>query len=180
MNFEPMMKMMSLSSIGLMIWIAAQTFTPPKEVVVYVEVPAPVVVTQVIHAPISTARPAPRPDSLCLALNIYHEARGEPLKGQVAVGQVTLNRAAVAYKGASSVCDTVFARKQFSWTHEDPRQPSGAELRPSLDLARKILAGRYIDRTHGALHYYNPHKVDAWWADSYAEVAVLGNHRFMR
>ena len=30
---------------------------------------------------------------LCLALNIYHEARGEPLKGQIAVASVTMNRA---------------------------------------------------------------------------------------
>ncbi len=30
----------------------------------------------------------------CLALNIYHEARGEPDEGKVAVGHVVMNRAA--------------------------------------------------------------------------------------
>ena len=30
----------------------------------------------------------------CMALNIYHEARGEPFAGQVAVGHVVMNRVA--------------------------------------------------------------------------------------
>lgn len=30
---------------------------------------------------------------LCLALNVFHEARGEPETGQWAVAQVTINRA---------------------------------------------------------------------------------------
>jgi len=29
---------------------------------------------------------------LCLAKNIYYEARGEPMHGKIAVAQVTLNR----------------------------------------------------------------------------------------
>ena len=31
-------------------------------------------------------------EASCLALNIYHEARGQSIAGQIAVGQVTLNR----------------------------------------------------------------------------------------
>lgn len=34
------------------------------------------------------------PDVHCLAQNIYHEARGEPMVGKVAVAHVVLNRAA--------------------------------------------------------------------------------------
>lgn len=33
-------------------------------------------------------------DIKCLALNIYHEVRGEPIIGQVAVAKVVLNRVA--------------------------------------------------------------------------------------
>ena len=29
---------------------------------------------------------------VCLALNIYHEAKNQPLIGQIAVAQVTINR----------------------------------------------------------------------------------------
>ena len=49
---------------------------------------------------------------LCLALNIYHEARSEMIPGQYAVAQVTMNRAGEK----SNVCKTVVAKHQFSWT----------------------------------------------------------------
>ena len=53
----------------------------------------------------------------CLALNIYHEARGESLLGQQLVAQVTMNR--VRHNSfPSTVCGVVTQRKQFSWTHD--------------------------------------------------------------
>ena len=52
----------------------------------------------------------------CLAMNIYHEARGERMEGQIAVAQVTLNRAAHE-EWPSTICDVVYQPKQFSWTH---------------------------------------------------------------
>ena len=33
---------------------------------------------------------------MCLALNIYFEARSEPIEGQIAIAEVTLNRVASA------------------------------------------------------------------------------------
>ena len=45
------------------------------------------------------------------AMNIYHEARGEPVKGQIAVGTVTMNRANWDVK---EICPVVYAPKQFS------------------------------------------------------------------
>lgn len=180
MKMMPVLKGLNLMAAGALVWSAAQALAPADPVVVNVEAPAPVVITQFVPILVKPMRPPRRPDRLCLALNIYHEARGEPVAGQVAVGQVTLNRTAARYKGAETVCDTVFLRKQFSWTHESPRMPSPAELRPSLELADRVIAGEVRDRSNGALHYYNPKKVDAYWKDDYAEVAVLGNHRFMR
>lgn len=50
---------------------------------------------------------------LCLALNVFHEARGEPIEGQHAVAEVTMNRAAGDEK---NVCKVVMAPNQFSWT----------------------------------------------------------------
>ena len=34
---------------------------------------------------------------ICLAMNIYHEARSEPIAGRVAVAEVTLNRVESKY-----------------------------------------------------------------------------------
>jgi len=53
----------------------------------------------------------------CLALNIYHEARGETFEGKLAVAAVTLNR--VRHKRfPDGVCEVVWQPRQFSWTHD--------------------------------------------------------------
>ena len=76
-------------------------------------------------------------EHVCMALALYHEARGEPLAGQVAVALAILNRAASPIY-PSSICKVVFqgaapARKaghgscQFSFTCNNrllmPRDP---------------------------------------------------------
>lgn len=127
----------------------------------------------------ASARPVPRPDTLCLALNAYFEARGEDRKGMAAVTQVAINRTARGYRGARTACETVFMRKQFSWTHEGLPMPTGEELKEAREVAAGVYAGRYRNRVGSAHLYYNPKKVDAWWAGSYTEVTVIGNHRFM-
>ena len=69
----------------------------------------------------------------CLALNVYFEARGEPLDGQYAVAEVTMNRVASG-RYPSTVCGVVYQkgwdplRKRqvgaFSWTeYESPPSP---------------------------------------------------------
>ena len=50
----------------------------------------------------------------CLAKNIYFEAKTESIKGQVAVGLVTLNRV-MGRHYPNTVCEVVYERKQFSW-----------------------------------------------------------------
>ncbi|WP_151708867.1 cell wall hydrolase [Acinetobacter brisouii] len=49
----------------------------------------------------------------CLALNIYHESRGESELGKKIVAQSTLNR---VKENNSSVCEEVLRPHQFSWT----------------------------------------------------------------
>lgn len=54
----------------------------------------------------------------CLAKNIYYEARGESVAGQMAVGEVTINRVR-SPRFPSSVCGVISQRRgelcQFSW-----------------------------------------------------------------
>lgn len=52
--------------------------------------------------------------AMCLAMNVYHEARGEPVNGQVAVAAVTMNR---VRQQNTDVCTEVYKHKQFSWTN---------------------------------------------------------------
>ncbi len=51
---------------------------------------------------------------LCLALAVYHEARGEPLIGQKAVAEVVMNRVA-SDRFPDTICGVVMQPKQFSF-----------------------------------------------------------------
>src|SRR5688572_29718365 len=56
----------------------------------------------------------------CFIDNIYHEARGEPHEGQLAVANVVANR----YRSGlypKNLCDIVYQHKQFSWTANKPK-----------------------------------------------------------
>ena len=52
---------------------------------------------------------------LWLALNIYFEARNQPIEGQYAVAHVTLNRAAQTKRSIKAV---VLEPGQFSWVRQ--------------------------------------------------------------
>lgn len=51
----------------------------------------------------------------CLALNIYHEAKGESTAGKIAVGMVTINRTTDS-KFPSTICGVVQQKKYFTKT----------------------------------------------------------------
>jgi len=115
---------------------------------------------------------------LCLAMNIYGEARGEPLEGQIAVAQVTLNR--VAHPDyPDTVCAVVFQENQFSWTRKQLliREPKAAMT--SFLLAGTILIAPPEDVTQGATHFLSGNRFPDW-ADQMTQVATIGNHRFFK
>ena len=72
----------------------------------------------------AVAQPIQKPvdvvEKNCLAANIYYEARGESEHGQKAVAAVTLNRVK-SKKYPKTVCAVVMQKKQFSWTHQQPK-----------------------------------------------------------
>lgn len=129
-------------------------------------------------------------DLYCLAHNIFHEARGESVEGQIQVGYVTMNRVKVKSHGwPDDVCGVVFQRKQFSWTLDKPYVDLGnpgerqAYVR-AVNVAAGVLSGLYEDKTEGSTHYYAVNgmkgKNPPWWAESYKTVKVVGNHTFLK
>lgn len=126
--------------------------------------------------------------ALCLAANLYHEARGEPAAGQLAVALVTMNRAA---QNPAKVCNVVFSPKQFSWTNQYvSKVPGGWKLAPRLypadaraweqakKTARLALSNRVRDFTKGATHYHTT-EISPYWANSdLKRVGVIGKHLF--
>lgn len=124
--------------------------------------------------------------AMCLAINAYHEARGEPVMGRYAVALVALNRAKQDHE---TVCREVFRPKQFSWTTGVKKVPGGwyipAHLHPkeadawrdAKIIAKTTLNGRMPDFTRGATHYHATY-VRPYWAASMIKVRTIGLHRF--
>ena len=119
----------------------------------------------------------------CLALNIFFEARTEPLMGQMMVAEVTLNRVA-SNRYPDDVCDVVWQRKQFSWTHDgkhdNPVRMSYLDRQAWKEiqvLAKEILDGKIDMPRNGATHYHASY-VEPYWVDSYSYVGKVGEHLF--
>ncbi|HEY8519833.1 MAG TPA: cell wall hydrolase [Gammaproteobacteria bacterium] len=130
-----------------------------------------------------------RVDLQCLAENVYYEARGEPVSGQYAVAEVTMNRVR-ARQFPSTVCDVVHEKRwdplrkrlvgAFSWTElERLPRPRG----PAWDRARAVAEAVYdqkeAPRVEGALYYHAEH-IEPSWAKEKRLVAEIGRHRFYR
>ena len=116
----------------------------------------------------------------CMTANIYHEARGESVKGQYAVAHVTMNR--VHHKQfPDTVCEVVIQPKQFSWTHtiDDPRPREYQAWRQARKIAIDVMYGNVPDNTFDAI-YYHADYVDPWWskADGMFMTRTIGSHIF--
>lgn len=123
----------------------------------------------------------------CLALNIYHEARGEPLEGQLAVAHVVLNRARDP-RFPGDVCEVTYEHRtgfgpdcQFSWTcdgiSDRPRDP--VAWRRSQALARQVYDGLAADPTQGALWFHADY-VEPHWSPGERAGQRIGQHIFFR
>jgi N-acetylmuramoyl-L-alanine amidase len=128
-------------------------------------------------------------DLQCLAENIYFEARGEPLAGQYAVAEVTLNRTR-SRNFPHSVCAVVHETRwdpgrhrfvaDFSWTELGAASPEDG---PAWRQAMIVAAGAY-DELHapvvpGAL-FYHATSIRPGWARTRTAIATIGNHVFYR
>lgn len=124
------------------------------------------------------------PELYCLALNIYFEARGETVRGQFAVADVTLNRVE-ADEFPDTICGVVYQRRQFSWTHQvnNPRNPRIREREAWHDaqLYAMEIAVWEIERgvTDGATFFHATY-VRPRWRLSFEKTARIGAHLFYR
>lgn len=126
---------------------------------------------------------------ICLALNVYHEARGESLAGQYAVAHVTMNRVADS-RWPSGVCAVVkqggewpLHKCQFSWWCDGRSDKARDSERwyMAVNVSRRVLSGA-PDITQGATHYLNPDKVRRTppWTRHLVSTGRIGNHVFYR
>ena len=128
-------------------------------------------------------------DLRCLAENVYFEARGEPMRGQIAVAEVTLNRVHSPYF-PKSVCEVVHqshwdpVRRRrtaaFSWTGQRVRaEPRGRAWEEAMAAATAVYDARHEPVVRGAL-FYHANYVHPHWAKRRKPIATIGNHVFYR
>jgi len=135
----------------------------------------------------------------CLATNIYHEARGEPIEGMYAVAHVTQNRVnSSSYP--DNTCDVVYQavyskwwleekgrlvpvkwKCQFTWYcdgRSDVINKDDPSWELALDVAHDVISKRSPDITHGSTHYFNHHIADPNWKHAMVLVTKISNHSF--
>lgn len=122
-----------------------------------------------------------------LACNIYKEARGEGLEGQMAIGFVTINRSQHE-KFPESVRKVVYQHKQFSWTiYKNGYKIRDREMwNQSLQVAKFLMkiknnpaAYDFLDNTNGSL-YFHTTAIKPYWSKSFKKTVVIGNHQFYK
>ncbi len=118
-------------------------------------------------------------DIRLLAKLIHAEARGESLKGQVAVGAVIMNRlASSSFPG--SLREIVFQRTNgiYQFTPVKDGQINLEPDRVSIYAAEQAIKGN--DPTGGALFFYNPETSSDQWIKTLSVTRIIGNHVFAK
>ena len=134
----------------------------------------------------------------CLALNIYHEARGQSIAGQIAVGQVTLNRVKDD-RYPNTICEVVMQgphraswkgtgemipiknRCQFSWycDGKSDKVKQHKAYGNIVKLSKLLISQDLIDITSGATHYH-AHYVSPSWAKRKKRTTKIEDHIFYK
>lgn len=130
-----------------------------------------------------------------LGLTIIGESRGEPINGQIAVGNVIRNRASHNKTTYHEVCLTP---KQFScWNEDDPNRSLLMELAEQLIngqfitdpylkqcmyVAKGIVEMELLDNTNGAMNYLTSQlffdgKTPSWAKQAH-NLKTIGNQVF--
>jgi len=123
----------------------------------------------------------------CMATAIYFEARDEPVKGQIAVGQVIMNRIRSPYY-PKTVCGVVYQGErlrsgcQFSFTCNGRKNhvTEKPEWAMSVKVAKQVIAREvWIDEIAHATHYHATY-VRPDWRHELDRVAQIGGHIFYK
>ena len=114
---------------------------------------------------------------VCLALNIYFEARGESDLGKRAVAYATINRT----ENNSDVCKIIFEPGQFSWLKAKKPIKDKKAFEAAKKLAKEVLADtdRVNDPTKGATYFHNE-EVKPIWSKRFTRTLKVGKHIFYR
>jgi len=132
---------------------------------------------------------------MCMAVNIYHEAGNQSMIGQMAVGQVVLNRVEDS-RFPDTVCEVVKQavthkktnkpmrwKCQFTWYCDGKKDEPDFDSRTwrlALAHASILITERIVlDVTEGATHYHATY-VRPEWAKTKTRTTRIDKHIFYR
>lgn len=123
----------------------------------------------------------------CLATAIYHEARGEPVRGQQAVAQVIMNRVRLNYY-PNTICGVVYEGSdrinscQFSFAcdrkSDAPREKREWEV--ANEIAQDTIDGKIWLPEVGTASHYHATYVSPRWTHMMTRTTRIGIHVFYR
>ena len=119
----------------------------------------------------------------CIAVAVYHEARGESLEGQLAVARVIMNRAASG-KYPSSWCGTVKQPWQFSFVNPRSGQfpytdTQSASWHKAVGVTRLAVANAVPSVSSDVLWYHATYVAPSW-GRRLTLAQKIGTHIFYR
>jgi spore germination cell wall hydrolase CwlJ-like protein len=117
----------------------------------------------------------------CLAGAIYFESRGEPLAGQLAVGQVIVNRSESGVF-PSDYCGVVYQPSQFSFVRGGtmPRIDRGSAAWHRATAIARIAHEGLWDSKAGDSLYFHARYVKPSWSRTKIARATIDSHIFYR
>ncbi len=118
-------------------------------------------------------------DIYLLAKLIHAEARGESMRGKIAVGAVILNRLE-SQDFPKTVREIIYQKNQHVYQFS-PVEDGSINLEPNESAwraAEAAVAGE--DPTNGSLFFYNPDLATDEWIKTLPVSTVIGNHVFAR
>jgi spore germination cell wall hydrolase CwlJ-like protein len=133
-----------------------------------------------------TAKTRPKAEK-CLANAVYFEARGEQVRGQIAVAQVVMNRVFSGYY-PHDVCGVVYQDShrhlacQFTFACDgipDVVNEPDAWKR-ATEIARDTLDGKLWLPDVGKATHYHAYWVHPWWVREMRKLDRIGVHTFYR
>jgi spore germination cell wall hydrolase CwlJ-like protein len=131
---------------------------------------------------------------VCMANAIYFESRSQSTVGQIAVGQVIMNRVS-DYRFPGSVCEVVTDGLRYKWNNQMvlhkcafsfycDGKPEHITDHEAYQWAEQISFGilnntLHIDLTDGSTHYH-AHYVKPSWSDHFTKTVRINDHIFYR
>jgi spore germination cell wall hydrolase CwlJ-like protein len=123
----------------------------------------------------------------CLANAIYFEARSEPLKGQIAVAQVVMNRVFSGFYPAN-VCGVVYQNAQrhlacqftFACDGKSKAINERAAWARANRIAKQTLDGKLYETAVGTSTHYHAVYVHPNWVHEMKKFVRFGIHNFYR